>query len=65
MDDKFGKLIQISFIIFLCCAMYDTWVGFDDHLMTIKLLLTTFFVILIGSPILSFIHNFKKRKTND
>ena len=60
MDDKFGKLIQISFIIFLCCAMYDTWVGFDDHLMTIKLLLTIFFVILIGSPILSFIHNFKK-----
>ena len=60
MDDKFKKLVYISFIIFLCCAMYDVWIGFDDHLMTIKLLLTTFFVILIGTPILSFIHNFKK-----
>ena len=60
MYDKFGKLVQISFIIFLCCAMYDVWVGFDDHLMIIKLLLTTLFAILIGTPILSFIHNFKK-----
>ena len=60
MDDKFGKLIQISIIIFLCCAMYDVWVGFDDHLMIIKLLLTTFFVILVGTPILSFIQSFKK-----
>ena len=59
-DDKFRKLIQISFIIFLCCAMYDVWVGFDDNFMTLKLLLTTFFVILVGTPILSFIHNFKK-----
>ena len=62
-DDKFGKLIQISFIIFLCCALYDAWVGFDDHLMIIKLLLTTFFVILIGTPILSFIQIFKKENT--
>ena len=60
MDDKFKKLVHISFIIFLCCAMYDVWVGFDDHLMIIKLLLTTLFVILTGTPILSFIHNFKK-----
>lgn len=59
-DDKFGKLIQISFTIFLCCAMYDVWVGFDDHLMTMKLLLTTLFVMLIGYPIISFAHNFKK-----
>lgn len=60
MDDKFKKLVHISFIIFLCCAMYDVWVGFDDRLMIIKLLLTTFFVILIGTPILSFIQSFKK-----
>ena len=60
MDDKFWKLIQITFIIFLCCAMYDVWVGFDDHLMILKLLLTTFFIILIGTPILSFIQGFKK-----
>lgn len=60
MDDKFKKLVYISFIIFLCCAMYDVWIGFDDHLMTIKLLLTTLFVMLIGHPIISFMHNFKK-----
>ena len=60
MDDKFGKLIHISFIIFLCCAMYDVWVGFDDNFMSIKLLLTTLFVMLIGHPIISFMHNFKK-----
>ncbi len=60
MDDKFKKLVHISFIIFLCCVMYDVWVGFDDRVMSVKLLLTTLFVILIGHPILSFIHNFKK-----
>ena len=60
MDDKFKKLVHISFIIFLCCAMYDVWIGFDDYFMIIKLLLTTLFVILIGTPILSFIQSFKK-----
>ena len=30
MDDKFKKLVHISFIIFLCCVMYGVWVGFDD-----------------------------------
>ena len=60
MNDKFKKLVYISFTIFLCCGMYDVWVGFDDPLMTMKLLMTTFFVILVGAPILSFIHNFKK-----
>ena len=60
MDDKFGVLIQISFSIFLCCSMYDVWVGFEDPFMSFKLLLTTLFVILVGTPILDFIHNFKK-----
>ena len=60
MDNKFGKLIQISFIIFLCGAIYDVWIGFADHLMTIKLFITALFVIVIGQPIIVFTHNFKK-----
>ena len=59
-DTKWWKLAQISFSIFLCCTMYDVWVGFDDHFMSVKLLLTTLFVISIGHPIINFTHNFKK-----
>lgn len=59
-ETKWWKLVQISFSIFLCCSMYDVWVGFDDHFMSVKLLLTTLFVMFIGHPIISFTHNFKK-----
>lgn len=60
-DTKWWKLAQISFSIFLCCAIYDVWVGFDDHLMTLKLLLTALFVIVIGQPIIVFTHNLKNK----
>ncbi len=59
-ETKWWKLVQISFSILLCCSMYDVWVGFDDPFMSVKLLLTTLFVMLIGHHIISFTHNFKK-----
>ena len=60
-NDKFWNLIKISFTIFICCGMYDVWVGFSDPQMSIKLFITTLFVILIGQPILVFIHNIKHK----
>lgn len=58
---KFWNLIKISFTIFICCGMYDVWVGFADQVMTIKLFITALFVIVIGQPIIVFTHNLKNK----